>query len=187
MIARLSGCLALLALGGCASQTLPPRLPADLLALNAATHFPLTVGVEKFALEAYSEDLISQLRRTGLFDRVDYVDRLAAPPDIIAKVENGVSGTAVIPVLTLLTLGIIPTTVTESWGTIFSLRSRLAPNESVGVNFHYQGRTTLGWVAVLLNLSPDRGLDAQSSRRFTDALRASIAEHTAEIRAMVQR
>lgn len=187
MIARLFGIVGFLVVTGCVSQTLPPRPSADLLAASASTHFPLTVGVEPYDLKVYSRDLITELRRTGLFERVDSVDAFATPPDIIARVENVVSGSAAFPLWTFLTLGIIPTTVNESWGNIFSLRSSAAPTEAVPVNFSYDGPTTLGWAALFLNLLPDRaGGNVKETDRYIEGLRAQIVAHASEIRALAK-
>ena len=171
--------------GGCASASMPPE-PADSdMSVVRATHFSCSVGVEEYQSPVYSERLVTALRRTGLFDTVDNLERV---PDaqLVARVQRRVYGTAMIPWLTGLTLGIVPTTVEEEWGEVFSLAARDEAGSRVLVDFTYKGPTTLGWVALLYNLSPQRTIySPRKTERFRDALSVAICRKRDEIRKLL--
>jgi hypothetical protein len=61
--AALAG-LALLALAGCSSETLPPALSDNQLKAIAETHFNATVGVRPYNAPVYSDYLIEYLRKS---------------------------------------------------------------------------------------------------------------------------
>jgi len=172
----LNGCV------GLGSGSLPPRLDAAERAKLQDAHLNLTVGV---ATNAAGGDLvISRLQRTKLFDTVDYVDRLPTPPQVLAKLESTPYGTATVPVYTLLTFGIIPTAVPEPYSFGCTFYSPRHPERAVRVEYLYYSRTTLGWVAGLLALSPNIVLAPWSPDehpRFYDRLSLAILEHSGEI------
>jgi len=173
----LTGCVGL----GCGS--LPPSLDSAERAKVKDAHLNLTVGVSTNA--AGGGVVITQLRRTRLFDAVDYVDRLHHPPQVLAKWEATPYGTATIPVYTLLTLGIIPNTLPEPYSFGCSFYSPRDPERTVRVEYLYYSRTTLGWVAGFMALSPNivltlwRGPDEHA--RFSDHLSLAILNHSEEI------
>ena len=59
---------------GLASGTLPPRITATEKARLKEAHLPFTVGVET---NDTAHLVIAKLRKTKLFDAVDYVDSTA--------------------------------------------------------------------------------------------------------------
>lgn len=173
---------------GCVSMTLPPRLTPEEKASIETVHFARTVGVESGDAPAvYAQRLVLALRNTGLFDAVETLERLPEP-DFIARVERPVHGTAMIPVLPILTLGLIPQWVDEEWGEVFSLRAPDAPAESVLVDFTYTGPTTLGWVASLNNLRADRtGRSPRKTQLYSEALMVAICALREEILGLTSR
>ncbi len=161
--------------GGCASTSLPPRITAEQSALLQKTRLALTVGVEGYKFPVYSEKLTRALAETHLFSRVDHLTNFTTPPDLVARVEGTIYGTATIPILTGLSLGIIPTTVSETHGYSFSLRRPGAGAPRLPIRFSYSGPTTLGWWAVVLNLLPNRTMsDVYSHPRFMEAFASEI-------------
>ena len=79
VLLAVGGWCAVSALGmyrGCASAALPPLPEAGALARAHRTHFPVTLGVETYKCPVYSERLVESLRRTGLFDRVDLLEKV---------------------------------------------------------------------------------------------------------------
>jgi hypothetical protein len=171
---------------GLGSGTLPPRLTAAERARLKEVHLPLTVGV---ATNAQAQLVISRLRKTKLFDAVDYPDRLSQPPVVMAQWEHTPYGTATIPVYSLLTFGVLPTSVREplSFGcTFYSSRN---PERSVKVEYGYDSRTTLGWLAPLLALSPNVVMvpwQPDEHRRFYQRLSLAILDHAEEIRRLAE-
>ena len=174
--------------GGCTSGTLPPKLSQEQQAILKATRFQATIGVEEHKYPVYSDNLIQALQETGLFRRVDSLSSFSDSPTLIASVERRIYGTATVPILTALSLGIIPTTVEEKHGHSFSLRSADAPDNRVEIEFSYRGPSTLGWYSGLLNLSSNRASgDVGTSRRFYDAFAWEIASMAATIDSLIAR
>ncbi len=171
--------------GGCASTSLPPRITAEQGTLLQKTRMAVTIGVEGYKFSVYSEKLTKALGKTHLFTRVDHLANFTTPPDIVARVEETIHGTATIPVLTGLSLGIIPTTVNETHGYSFSLSRPGAGAPRVPIRFAYSGPTTLGWWAVLLNLLPNRSMrDVYDHPRFMEAFASEIVTKQAAIESL---
>ena len=170
---------------GWGSSALPPRLTKAEQARVRTAHLPLTVGVEPYQYPAYSEALRDALQRTKLFDRVDALDQFSEPPALIARVEEQIYGSTIIPVYTLLTFGLFPTSVQETSGLSFSLTPPNRPEERVPIQYTHRGRTTLGWVALLDVFHPNRTIvpfNPEHSRRFLDRLRLAILEQEEAIK-----
>lgn len=161
--------------GGCASTSLPPRITAQQRTLLQKTRLNVTVGVEGYKFPVYSEKLTRALGETHLFSRVDHLANFTTPPDLVARVEQSIHGTATIPILTGLSLGILPTTVSETHGYSFSLRRPGIGAPPLPIRFSYSGPTTLGWWAVVLNLLPNRTMsDVYNHPRFMEAFASEI-------------
>jgi hypothetical protein len=174
------------ALNGCVGlpcSSLPPRLDPVERAKVKDAHLKLTVGVA--TNDPGGELVIARLRRTKLFDAVDYAVRLPHPPQVLAKWEHTPYGTASIPIYTLLTFGIIPTTVPEPYSFGCTFYSPRKPERTISVEYLYDSRSTLGWVAGIMALSPNivltlwRGPDEHP--RFYDHLSLTILNHSEEI------
>jgi len=162
--------------GGCTSSTLPPQITSEQRALLQRTRIDVTIGVEDYQAPIYSKNLTKALGQTHLFTRVDRLANFTTPPDLVARVEEEIYGTATIPVWTGLSLGIVPTTVIEMHGYSFSLSRPGTDSLRIPIRFAYTGPTTLGWWALVLNLSPNRTMrDVDSHPRFTEAFAWEIA------------
>ena len=173
-----SGCV------GCGSSTLPPRLTASERAKVKGARLPFTVGVERYEAPAYSDALVKALRGTEVFVRVDHLERFNSPPSLVARVERRIYGSTVVPVATLLSFGLIPTTTEESFGHAFSLSPPGREARRVPIEYSYRGRTTLGWVAIFHGLMPGYSVfpfDPESSRRFRGRLALAILDHADDI------
>jgi hypothetical protein len=135
---------------------LAPRPSAAAQGSAADVHFPAVVGIEPDGRHFATAELARCLRQTGLFASVDLLDRLDRPPDLLARVEGTGAGTAAVPILTVFSLGVIPTIVEERWGLAFSLRRPESPAPGLSIDARWSGRTILGWVSAVANLSPER-------------------------------
>ena len=163
------------AFGGCSSSSLPSAPTEAQIGLLEQTHFKSSVGVEAYKYPVYTERLIKDLRATGLFDRVEPIDQIDKP-DLIARTERPVYGKATIPLWTIVTLGVVPTTVDEEHGHVFSLRRPGDSEPSELVDYTYRGPTTLGWVAAFLNLSANRTSgNPIETQRFREGLALAVA------------
>ena len=171
---------------GLASGTLPPRLSTAERARIKDAHLPFTVGVET---NDTAHLVIARLRKTKLFDAVDYADRLPSPPAVLARWDRTPYGTATIPFASLLTFGIIPTTVREPLSFGCTFYSPRHPEQSVKVEYRYDSQATLGWVAAILALSPNVVLapwQPDEHRRFYQHLCLAIWDHSEEIRKLTE-
>jgi hypothetical protein len=167
--------------GGCASSTLPPDLSTAEKATLKTARMAFTVGVETYKFPAYSDALVKALRNTGVFVRVDHLERFSSPPALVARVEREIYGSSAIPLWTLLTLGLVPTKTEESFGYAFSLSHPDLESRRIPVEYSYRGRTTLGWEGLFLRLSPNYSIDPETSQRFRGRLALAILGHEDEI------
>lgn len=174
--------------GGCASTTLPPALTASQRDILSRAHFGATIAVERYKFLVYSDGLVIALRDTGLFEAVDHAEKLRVPANLLARIERPIHGTAAIPLLTGISLGLIPTTVQEEHGYAFSFVSKEKPTgNGVGIEFSYSGPSTLGWWCLVLNLSPNRTSgDVKGHARFRDGLAWAVARRGDAIRALLK-
>ncbi len=176
-----------LVVAGCATNALPPKLADDQAERVRTTHFAVRVGVEPYDPPVYSERLVRSLRSTGLFDQVGPLGAIEEP-DLIASVDRPVYGTAsMAPLLTVVSLGIIPTFVSEEWGEDFTLRAADDGDRRVPVEFTYEGPTTLGWLALLRAPSPRHALrKPHGTSRFRAGLAHAIIEKEGAIQALLE-
>ena len=169
---------------GCASSRLPPRLSA--VDQKRITPLNVTVSVEPYEYQVYSDSLKTDLHNTKLFKAVDYRHNLSTPPDLVVNVEERIHGTAAIPCLAALTLGIVPCIVQEEWGQVFSFSPPDDPSKRVRVEFRYESATVLGWAGLFLNLSPGWSSDPHSSQRYLNGLALAISTNAATIDALMR-
>ena len=179
-------CIAALAFSGCVGVTcssLPPKLSSHDADRVKEAHFGFAVGVETNT--AGGDILIANLRWTELFDAVDYVDLLPSPPPLLARWERTPYGVATVPVRTILTLGVVPTTVREPYGFACAFYSSDLPESEVRIEYLYDSSTTIGWVAGAMALSSENVLTLwkgpQDHPRFRDQLRITILNRFREI------
>jgi hypothetical protein len=174
----------LLSLAGCvgwASASLPPALTPDEEHVIAGAHLPLTVGVVRHVHPAYSDSLTEALQDTGVFDRVAPYEEFVTPPDLVARVDRQIHGSAFIPFWTLVTLGLVPTSDDEHHGYSFWLEVPGAEVDRWHVEYEHTGRTTLGWMALIDVVVPDRTVfpfSVRGSQRMRDRLVLQILEHS---------
>jgi hypothetical protein len=172
--------------GGCSSSSLPPDLTGLQKAQVGSARISSTLGVAAYQYPIYSNDLMEDLRATAIFDRVDRLDSIPEAP-LIAVVTKPVHGQATIPVMTLVSLGFIPTETEEDYGYQFVIRSSKPTQPEVRVDCVFTTRTTVGWWAVILNFSRERaGGDPSKSDRFRKNLAAAIAAKHKEISALTR-
>jgi hypothetical protein len=177
---------------GCYSAALPPEPAASDIARVRATHFRATVGVAPYHPPVYSDRLVDSLRRTGLFDEVASLEQLPGAT-LIAHVKRPIYGTATIPILPAISLGLIPQTVEEEWGEAFTLTRDVRPGQDVSqraveIDFSYSGPTTLGWwAAIRSGLSTDISTrPPRETDRFHTALAVSICAKADEIEQLIE-
>jgi hypothetical protein len=174
------------ALSGCAASRLPERLPESSMQIIQSVEFPFSIAVEKYKYPVYSEELKTNLSNTKNFKMVENANQISKS-DLVAKVEDRIYGTACIPWLTFITLGIVPTIAKENHGDSFSLSSPDNPNNKVMITFRYRSTTVLGWAGLFLNLHPDWWMCPKSSNRYLDSLSYEIAIKEKKIKALADK
>jgi hypothetical protein len=171
-------------LKGCASEQRPLPLNTSDETLLESKAFGLSLGIEPSTPPVYAQSLLRTLQQTGLFHEVQPAGKAQAP-DLFVRVERPISGNAVIPLLSFLTLGLIPTVTEEEHGYSFSLRSPKSSERVVTVEYVHRGYTVLGWVAGILNLFPQwTGDGVQGDPRFKERLKLAILVKAQEIKAV---
>lgn len=189
--------------GGCYASRLPPSLSAAEREQIHPLGFTVAVDEEYYQstvtgnrehheehrtkCPAYPESLKNDLRGTMLFKDVDLSNKLPANPDLVASVKEPVYGSTVIPLFTILTLGIIPTFTTERHGQVFAFARPADPAKTLRVEYTYESTSVLGWYAVYLRRSPDWSGDSRCSQRYLDRLALAISTNAAAIRNLVNR
>lgn len=185
LVGSLASLFPLAFLLGCVSAAVPLAPAREQASAAASLRFAAIVGVEADENPIYSRHLLGLLRASGLFERVEPLEALPQP-DLIARVERHVYGTATIPVLTFLSLGLIPTSVEEEHGTSFSLRSLARPANPVVLEASYSGKSTLGWFALVKNLSPRFAWgNPEKTSRYRLFFRATVAARAGDIRRLL--
>lgn len=152
---------------GCVSAPLPPRLTQVQSERLSELPLSYSVGVVAYMYPVYSDSLTTALKASGVFSQVAPLGDYKRPPDLIATVEKSVHGTAVIPALTFITFGVVPTVVQEDHGFVFSLAPSSRKSQKTMVDASYSGTSTLGWAALFIRALPDyTGTEPEQSERF---------------------
>jgi len=134
-----------------------------------------------------AEDFVRELGETRLFDRVVLATEFEGEPDLIATITEPAPGSAAsIPILSLLTLWVVPTWFDDSYGEAFELS--LPPSggfedgDPVRLDSRYEGRSLMGFAATLINVLPNRGFrQPHNTRRYTEALAGVVVQQAADI------
>lgn len=164
------------------------RLPAPLTAAERAdvqrARLDLTVGVERLNAGHWEGDApLRALRGTGLFKSVDYIDRLASPPDLIVRGDTISESIPLVPILTIGTLGVFPTWWKEKYGYAFSFHAPNSDEKTIEVSFAPKTENVMGWISGFLNMSGNWTEEAPfNDQRLYDRLALALAAREQDIR-----
>jgi hypothetical protein len=181
--------------GGCDAHRRPPNLNAHERQLLRAPPLPYTVTVKPWDPEtaahmsqnafAYAQRVASTLMPSGAFRTTRFENNAqASGGDLIATSTGIYCNRAIIPLWTLLTLGIIPTVFEDENCEDMELRRAGAPASatSVQIEFRYTGRVVPGWGAVIMGILPGWSYgSARSDPRFYQRFRLEVIRHQREI------
>lgn len=177
--------------GGCYVERLPSRLTAaERLRVGDPLPYAVTVvpwdtaGVRKhegMSATAYATSANKWLGQSGAFRTV----RLGAASDSSANLHASSLGvycnTAIIPIVTILSVGIIPTVFKDKdCAAIVFHAARGASPDSVVVRHDNERTVVMGWLAVPLSLLPGWSRST-SSGRVRDRARLAILDHREEL------
>jgi hypothetical protein len=185
--------------GACAAHRRPPSLNAEERRLLESESLPYAVSVvpwdtatgERLRKDpaAYARALAELLAASRAFR----ASRLEAAPgpgtDLIASSTGGHCNRSVIPVLSILTLGVVPTVFEdEECDGMMLTAAKSSTAESVEVEAHYKARMVMGWAAVPLGALPGWSHGPmRKDRRYAELFRLEIIRRRAEIERLVGR
>jgi hypothetical protein len=156
--------IALSTVAGCGSVhwTFPDSRASDAEFL-AAHRSDLTVAVVSDQQPVAASDLAESIEATGLFRSVALVDaRSDAHADLIATIPRPYACSAGIPMLTIVTFGVIPTVEHEDCrGLRFTLEPAGTHDERRArrIDLPLTQTIVFGWLGAPLNLLPDWRLE----------------------------
>jgi hypothetical protein len=139
---------------------------------------------------AYAEGLAGVLIPSGAFRTSRFEKNgQATNGDLIATSTGSYCNSAVIPLLTILSLGIIPTVFDDEDCVGMELRQPGVPpsTRSVRIEFRNKRRVVMGWAAVFVGILPDwsHGSPRRDSR-FYQRFRLEILRHRSEIERLIR-
>ena len=190
-IPLLLGALALLS--GCAAQRVVFRPNGEQRERLREPPLPYVVRVGHWTPEqaqgrnphAYSANVARILRAGGALREVHYDTSsvVGRRPDLLALPTADHCNSAVIPILSILTLGVVPTIWTdhECTGVVFRHPDG-TPADSVVVRIRHRGTAVLGWLAAPLALLPSWSLrGARDQKEYHQSFRLAIIARKDEL------
>lgn len=189
--------LAPLVLTGCMAQHVVFRPNAEQRALLREPPLPYIVQVVPWATQramrspsAYTDNAALLVQRSLAFQSVIYEkgSRTPAPGvTLFAESSGDHCNTAIIPLYSILSLGLVPTIFTdvECSGAIFRRADGTRPQDSVVVRIRHRGKAVMGWVAAPLGLLPAFSYrSARGQKGYHQAFRLAILEKREELAAL---
>lgn len=174
---------------GCGSLHLPAALSPDETAEVQATSIPAVVGVERSGGVLADGDLFRILSDSGLFARVEWLGELDAEPDLVAGVRERCeeNPTAVTPVFTRMTLGVVPTRIKDRYGFAFVFYAPATPARRVEIGCGPRHTHLFGWVATPLDVLPSWGLTRPEEHpRYARQVEVGVARKADELRRLLE-
>jgi hypothetical protein len=185
--------------GGCAAHRRPPALNAEERALLDAGPLPYSVTVAWWdeetktgqSAEAYGDALARVVNASGSFKTIRY-ERSPAPSgqDLVATSTGLYCNSAVIPVLSILSFGIIPTIFQDEHceGMLLRTAAGRPKTEGVQIQMRYKGTVIMGWGAVVVGALPGWSYGSvENDSRFAERFRLAVIRRRAEIAQLVAR
>ncbi len=183
--------------GACGAYRRPAGLTAAERQVLDSGPLPYSVSVVPWTPEvaaqrgqepgAYAGSLAALLEASKAFQSCRLTSRQSVHSDLIATSSGQYCNTAVIPLWTILSLGIIPTVFEDEDCEGVVLRSaRSQSSAAVEVDVRYKGTVVMGWAAVPLGMLPgwSHGSLSEDSR-FRERFRLNILRRRADITRLV--
>jgi hypothetical protein len=191
----LLGVLCVQLLVACSAQRVLFQPTSAEQALLAEPPIDLTVRVVRWSAseakgrsaDAYARPLAQLLERSHAFKSVIYDSADSAHADLIAESLGDYCNSAIIPVFTIVTIGIVPTvwTETECTGVVFRRTGDSTSSTAsapIGVHVRREGRAMLGWLAAPTGLMPGWSWKSGKDQgAYQQAFRLAIIQHRAEL------
>lgn len=190
--------------GGCDVSRVSPGPSPEEKALLEGPPLPYSVAVVPWSSNpsdptyrrttqnpmAYARGLAGSLEASGAFRSVTLDSVGTSDADLLAVSTGAYCNSAVIPLFTGLTLGIVPTIFDDAYcvGARFLSPDGAPGADSVMVRFRYESRVIMGWLGVPVSLLPGwvRG-SPTGHREYRDLLRLGVLEEREAIERLVGR
>jgi hypothetical protein len=139
--------------------------------------------------EAYGGSLAKLVTASGTFQTSRY-ERSSTPSgqDLVATSTGLYCNTAVIPVFSIISLGVIPTIFQDEQCEGMLLRAAAGQPKSAGVEVavRYKGPVIMGWVAVVVGALPGWSYGSvDGDSRFAERFRLAVIRRRADIERLV--
>jgi len=183
--------------GGCNAYQRPPTLSAEERAQLESAPLPYSVTVAWWDEEtktgqnpeAYAGALAKLVAASGAFKTTRY-ERSSMPPgqDLVATSTGLYCNTAVIPALSIISLGVIPTIFQDEHceGMLLRTAAGQPKNNGVQVAVRYKGPVIIGWVAILVGALPGWSYGSvDGDSRFAERFRLAVIARRADIERLV--
>ena len=177
---RLLPLLVLIFLQACGAVTAPPSLTAAERARIASARLDLSLGVGQHAASWPREDLVAALAESHLFRRVDRLEAFAEAPDLIATVQVFGNPENKVPIVTFLTLGIIPTVAKGHDGVRVTLAAP-ATGRTLEIRIDQEDLIIIGWGGAILLGSEEWVRASAYNGRMFDRIASELAARAERI------
>ncbi len=185
--------------GGCAAHRRPPPLSPDERALVEGPPLPYSTTVAWWDEQtktgqdpgAYGGSLARLVSASGAFQTSRY-EHSSAPSgqDLVATSTGLYCNSAVIPVLSIISLGVIPTIFEDEQCAGMLLRKAAGRPKSEGVQVvvRFKGPVIMGWAAVVVGAMPGWAYGSvDTDSRFADRFKLAVIRKQRDIAQLVGR
>ena len=185
--------------GGCNAYRRPPALNTEERALLQGSPLPYSVTVAWWDEatktgqnpEAYGGALARLVTSSGAFKASRY-ERSSTPSgqDLVATSTGLYCNTAVIPALSIISLGVIPTIFQDEHceGMLLRRSAGRPKSEGVQIEVRSKGPVVMGWGAVVVGALPGWAYGSvDGDSRFGERFRLAVIRRRAEIDRLVSR
>jgi hypothetical protein len=187
----------LFAVFGCTSHELPEVSAVPDVAELVKVTATMDVAVDPYVrapdahgiarVGDYTKWLLSALRSSGLFRRVDLLSDMTNPA-LVAHIEAVPPFECELAFLASFTLGIIPEPMTETRGYAFTLHAPTSTDPPVTIDCLYRGTTWCGWVTGLRNFAPGYSNgEPEEQARFREFVLMQLKSKIKEVAALAPR
>jgi hypothetical protein len=138
--------------------------------------------------EAYGKPMAELLAKSGAFKSVVWDATGTAHTDLIAVSMGDHCNTAVIPLLTIVTVGIIPTIWNETQCDGVRFRSRSDSAHRVQARTKLTSKAIMGWLATPAGLLPGWSYhNGRGQHSYQQAFRVALMKQRSELMALAGR
>jgi len=185
--------------GGCIAYRRPPALTPEERAELQSAPLPYSVTVAWWDEQtktsqdpgAYAGGLATVVLASGAFATSRY-ERSPAPvgQDLVATSTGLYCNSAVIPLFTGISFGLIPTVFSDEHceGMLLRKASGLPKSEGVQIEARYKGTVIMGWAAVVIGALPGWAYGSvEDDPRYAERFRLAVMRRRADIERLVGR